>query len=127
MDQWIEALDTDTIYHIKGDVIWALGPKVKHEIMRGQWGIELKDVNLPDLLKLIKKTFIPTRNGSHGRAHVFNVKEEENETPDEYWKRLVDIEKNASSAGSHPKKLSHTNSSPQLTKKKPETFLSRDN
>ena len=65
----------------------------KHEIMRGQWGKELKDIDLPDLLKLFKKTFIPARNVFHSRAHFFNIQQEENETLDEYWKRLVDIER----------------------------------
>ena len=37
-------MDPHTVYHIKGDVVWALGPKAKHEIMRGQWGRELKDL-----------------------------------------------------------------------------------
>ena len=26
-------MDAHTIYHLKNDVIWALGPKAKHEIM----------------------------------------------------------------------------------------------
>ena len=37
MDQGKETLDAHTVHHIKGDVIWALGSKAKHEIMRGQW------------------------------------------------------------------------------------------
>ena len=82
-----------TVYHIKGDVIWALGPKAKHEIMRGQWGRELKDVDLSELLKLFKKTFIPAQNVFHSRAQFFNIKQEDNETLNEYWKRLVDIER----------------------------------
>ena len=45
MDQGIETLDAHTVYNINGDVIWTLGPKAKHEIMRGQWGRELEDVN----------------------------------------------------------------------------------
>ena len=61
MDQGIDQMDPHTVYHIKGDVIWALGPKAKHEIMRGLWGKELKDLDLPELLKLFKKTFIPAR------------------------------------------------------------------
>ena len=36
IDQGVEAMDAHTIYHIKGDVIRALGPKAKPEIMRGQ-------------------------------------------------------------------------------------------
>ena len=74
VDQGIEGMDAHTVYHIKDDVIWALGSKAKHEIMRGQWVRELKDVNLQELLKLFKKTFIPARNVFHSRAQFFNVK-----------------------------------------------------
>ena len=86
-------MDPHTVYHIKGDVIWALGPKAKHEIMRGHWGRELKDVQLPKVLTLFKKTFLPVRNVFHSRAQFFNMKQEDTETLDEYWKRLVDIER----------------------------------
>ena len=89
----IEGMDAHTIYHIKGDVVWALGPKAKHEIMRDQWGRERKDINLQELLKLFKKTFMPARDVFHSRAQFFNVKQEDGETLDDYWKRLVDIER----------------------------------
>ena len=63
--------------------------------MRGQWGCELKDVNLPDLLTLFKEFFLPVRNVFHSRAQFLNMKQDENnETLDEYWKRLLDIERN---------------------------------
>ena len=74
MDQATDQMDPHTVYHMKGDVIWALGPKAKHEIMRGQWGRELKNVDLSELLKLFKKTFIPARNVFHSRAQFFNIK-----------------------------------------------------
>ena len=74
-DEIIDAgIDPHTVYHIKGDVIWTLGPIAKHEIMRGQWGRELKDVNLPELLTLFKKTFLLVRNVFHSRAQFFNMK-----------------------------------------------------
>ena len=93
IDEGVEYMDPHTVYHIKGGVIWALGPKAKHEIMRGQWGRELKDVQLPEVLTLFKKTFLPVRNVFHSRAQFFNMKQEDTETLDEYWKRLVDIER----------------------------------
>ena len=93
IDEGTEYLDPHTVYHINGDVIWALGPKAKHEIMRGQWGRELEDVNLPKLLTLLKKTFLPARNVFHSRAQFFHMKQEDSETLDENWKRLVDIAK----------------------------------
>ena len=93
LENGTDSIDPHTTYHIKGDVIWALGPKAKHEIMRGQWGKELKDISLQELLKLFKKTFLPARNIFHSRAQFFNIKQEEGETLDEYWKKLVDIER----------------------------------
>ena len=61
--------------------------------MRGQWGKELKDISLQELLRLFKKTFLPTRNVFHSRNQFFNIKQEDGETLDEYWKRFVDIER----------------------------------
>ena len=84
MNHGSEGMDAHTIYHLKGDVIWALGPEAKHEIMRGQWGRELKDVKIQEILKLFKKTFISTRNEFHSRAQFFNVKLKDGETLDDY-------------------------------------------
>ena len=75
IDEGVEYMDPHTVYHIKGDVIWALGPKAKHEIM--------KDVQLPEVLTLFKKTFLPVRNVFHSRAQFFNMKQEDTETLDE--------------------------------------------
>ena len=33
IEQVYNSMDPHTTYHIKGDVIWALGPKAKHEII----------------------------------------------------------------------------------------------
>ena len=93
LEHGTDSIDPHTTYHIKGDVIWALGPKAKHEIMRGQWGKELKDISLQELLKMFEKTFLPARNIFHSRAQFFKIKQEEGETLDEYWKKLVDIER----------------------------------
>ena len=97
IDEGTEYLDQHAVYHIKGDVTWALGKKAEHEIMRGQWGRELKDVNQPKLLTFFKKTFLPARNLFHSRAQFFNMKQEDSETLDKYWKRLVDIERKCDS------------------------------
>ena len=92
-EESVRTMDPHTVYHRKSDVIWALGPKAKHEIMRRQWGREIKNLNLPELLTLFKKTFLPVRNVFHSIAQFFNTKQEDNETLDEYWKRLVDTER----------------------------------
>ena len=68
IEQGTDSRDPHTTFHIKGHVIWALGPRAKHEITRGQWGKELEDISLQELLRLFKKTFLPTRNVFHCRA-----------------------------------------------------------
>ena len=80
-----DSMDPHTTYYIKGDVIWALGPKVKHPDNEGQWGKELRDISLQELLKLFKKTFVSIRNVFHSRAQFFNIRQEDSETLDEYW------------------------------------------
>ena len=61
--------------------------------MRGRWGKEPKDISLQELLKLFINVFLPTRNVFPSIAQFFNIKQEDDETLDEYWKSLVDIEK----------------------------------
>ena len=36
---------------------------------------------------------MPSRNVFHSRAQILNVKQEDEETLDEYWKRFMDIER----------------------------------
>ena len=74
---------------IKGDVIWAQGTRIIERPM----GKKQKDNSLQELLKLFKKTFQPTRNVFHSRAQFFNIRQKDNDTLDEYWKRFVNIER----------------------------------
>ena len=61
--------------------------------MRGQWRRKLKYIKIQELMKLFKKAFMTARNVFHSRAQFFNVKQEDGETLDDYWKRVVDIER----------------------------------
>ena len=70
-DEGVEYMDPHTVYHKKGDVIWALGPKAKHEIMRGKWGREIKDVKLPELLTLFKKNISPGKKRFRQQGPIF--------------------------------------------------------
>ena len=37
---------------------------------------------------------MPKRNTYHSRGDIFGAKQEENDTPEEHWKKLVTLEKN---------------------------------
>ena len=72
--------------------------------MRGQWGNELRDISLQELLHMFKKTFSPKRNVFYSRAQFFNDKQEVNETLDEIWKSLWISQESANITESHEKK-----------------------
>ena len=92
------------------------------QIMRGQSGREIKDANLPDLLTLFKKTYLPVRNVFHSRAQFFNMKQDDHETLDEYiGKDWWILKENANLTTSQQKKSSHINSRPPSKTEKPET------
>ena len=55
--------------------------------------------------EVIQETFPPTRNVFHSRAQFFNIRQENNETLDEYWKRLVDIERKCESNSITPEDI----------------------
>ena len=80
MYQGADQMDPHIVFHIKGDVTWALGTNAKHDITTGQWGRDLRDVDLQELLKLFKKTFIPAKNVFHSRAQFFKIKQETTNT-----------------------------------------------
>ena len=90
--------------------------------MKGQWGREMKDVNLPDLLTLFKKIFLPVRNVFHSRAQFFNMKQGDHEILDEYGKGWRILRGNANLTTSQQKKSSHINSRPPSKTKKPQTI-----
>ena len=55
IEQGMDFMDPHTTYHIKGDVIWALDPKAKNEIMRGQWGRGTKRHQPTRIVETIQK------------------------------------------------------------------------
>ena len=70
-DEGVEYMIPHTVYHIKGDVIWALGPKAKHEIMRGQWGREKKRCQIARITDTIQKNISPGKKRLPQQGPIF--------------------------------------------------------
>ena len=70
-----------------------IGPKSETRDYEVPMGKRPQRHQLTSIAETVKKTFLPTRNVFHSRAQFFNIKREDGETLDEYWKRLVDIER----------------------------------
>ena len=89
MNLGTDSLDAPTSHHITGDNIWALELRNNERpIVKG-----IERHQFAGTGNVIQIGVPTTRNVLHSRAQFFNIKQEESETLDEYWKKLVDIER----------------------------------
>ena len=79
---------------IRQDFIWGAGPSASEIITKGEFNTDPDTVTTDKLLQLFKKYYMPKRNTYHSRGDFFWAKQEENETPEEHWKKLITLEKN---------------------------------
>ena len=72
----------------KEPTIWGAGPSAIEIISKGA-----DTINTEKLLQLFKDYYMPKRNTYHNRGDFFWAKQEENETPEDHWRKLVSLEK----------------------------------
>ena len=51
-------------------------------------------IKIEKLIQLFREYYMPKRNSYHSRGDFFWAKQEDNETHEEHWKKLVTLEKN---------------------------------
>ena len=49
--------------------------------------------NCKELIRLFNEYFLPKRNTYHNRGEFFWTKQTEAETPEDFWRRMIEIEK----------------------------------
>ena len=64
-----------------------------YQITRAEYETELDSIKLKDLIRLFTEYYLPKRNTHHNRGDFFWAKQPEEETPEEFWKRLIEIKK----------------------------------
>ena len=79
---------------IRQDFNWGAGPSAIETITKGKFNTEPDTINTERLIQLFKDYYMPKRNTYHSRGDFFWAKQEENETPEEQWRKLVSLEKN---------------------------------
>ena len=79
---------------IRQDFIWGAGPSAIETITKGEFNTDPDTINTEKLIQLFKDYYMPKRNTYHSRGDFFWAKQEENETPEEHWRKLVSLEKN---------------------------------
>ena len=59
-----------------------------------EYKTEPDNIRIKDLIRLYTEHYLPKRNTYHNRGDFFWAKQSENETPEEFWRRHIEIEKN---------------------------------
>ena len=88
---------------IRQDFIWGTGPSAIEIISKGEFNTDPDTINTEKLIHLFKDYYMPKRNTYHNRGDFFWAKQEENETPEDYWRKLVSLEKDCVSKISNRK------------------------
>ena len=78
---------------VQEDFIWGLGPEALYQINRADYKTEPDSIKVKDLIRLFIEFDMPKRNTYHNRGDFFWAKQTEDETPEDFWRRLIEIEK----------------------------------
>ena len=78
---------------IQEDFLLGVGPEALYQITRAEYKTEPDSTKVKDLIRLFTEFYMPKRNTYQIRGDFFWAKQTEEETPEEFWRRLVEIEK----------------------------------
>ena len=70
-----------------------MGREALYQITRAEYKTEHDSIKVRDLIRLFTEFYMPKRNTHHNRGDFFWAKQTEKETPEEFWRRLNEIEK----------------------------------
>ena len=78
---------------VQGDFIWGVGPEALCQITRAEYKTEPDSIKIKVLIRLFTEFYMPKRNTYHNRGDFFWAKQTEDETLKEFWRRLIENEK----------------------------------
>ena len=70
-----------------------MGPEALFQITRAEYKTDPDSIKIKDLIRLYTEYYLPKRNTYHNRGDFFWAKQSEEETPEDFWRRLFGIEK----------------------------------
>ena len=74
------------------DFTWGVGPEAVYQITRAEYKTEPDTVNIKDLIRLFTEFYMPKRNTYHNRGDFFWTKHTGEKGPEQFWRRLIEIE-----------------------------------
>ena len=79
---------------LRQDFIWGAGPSAIKTITKGDFNTDPDTINTEKLIQQFKDYYMPKRITYHSRGDFFRAKQEDNETPEDHWRKLVSLEGN---------------------------------
>ena len=78
---------------VQEDFIWGIGPEALFQMTRAEYKTEPDKIAVKDRIRLFNEYFLSKRNTYHYRGEFFWTRQTESETPEDFWRRLIEIEK----------------------------------
>ena len=78
---------------VQEDFNWGVRPESLYQITQVEYKTDPDSIKIKDLIRVYIEHCLPKRNTYHNRGDFFWAKQSENETPEELWRRIFDIEK----------------------------------
>ena len=64
-----------------------------YQITRAEYKTDPDSIEIKELIRLYTEYYMPKRNTYHNRGDFFWAKQQESETTEDFWRRLIEIEK----------------------------------
>ena len=78
---------------IQEDFIWGVGAEAVDQITRTENKTDQDSIKLKDLIRLFLEYYSLKQNTYHNRGDFFWANQTKEEAPEEFWRRLIEIEK----------------------------------
>ena len=105
---------------IQEDFIWGVGTEALFQINRAEYKTDPDSIKLKDLIRLYTEYYLPKRNTYHNRGDFFWAKQSEDETPEDFWGRLIEIGKECNFGSISADELLISKYMTAITDKKPQ-------
>ena len=70
-----------------------MGPEALFQITLAENKTDPDTIKIKDLIRIYTEYYLPKRNTYHNIGDFFWAKQSEEETPEEFWRRLIEIDK----------------------------------
>ena len=75
------------------DFSWGVGPEALFQKTRAEYKTNPDSIKIKHLIRIYTEYYLPRQNTYHNRGDFFWAKQSEEETPEDFWRRLIEIEK----------------------------------